>query len=92
MEATVYSLLIAFPLLGVLTRRWLTVLLPAFAWPIFYEGLNSGWWFDETGDGWQTIRTSLTIIGVASTALAVLAARRLKAPARSRLFSSQLDP
>jgi hypothetical protein len=92
MEATVYSLLIAFPLLGVLTRRWLTVVLPAFAWPIFYEGLNSGWWFDGTGDGWQIIRTSLTIVGVVSTALAVLAARRLKPPARWPLFLRELEP
>jgi hypothetical protein len=39
------SLLIVFPLFGVLTRRWLAVVLPAVAWAIFYEGLNSGWWF-----------------------------------------------
>jgi hypothetical protein len=88
LEATVYILLIAFPLLGVLTRRWLTVALPALAWPIFYEGLNNGWWLDGTGDGWQTSRTSLTIIGVATTALAVLTARRFKPPTRSRRFSS----
>jgi hypothetical protein len=84
LDATVYTLLIAFPLLGVLTRRWVTVSLPALAWPIFYEGLNNGWWLDGTGDGWQAIRTALTIVGVASTALAVLAARRLKPPTRSR--------
>ncbi len=87
LEATVYGLLIAFPLLGALTRRWLTVALPAIGWPIYYEGLNNGWWLYGTGDGWQTIRTSLTILGIASTALAVLVARRFKPPTRGRRFS-----
>lgn len=40
LEATVYALIVAFPLLGALSRRWLTVALPAVGWPIFYEGLH----------------------------------------------------
>jgi hypothetical protein len=37
-EAAVVGLLIAFPLLGILTRRWLAVVLPLIGWPIFYMG------------------------------------------------------
>jgi hypothetical protein len=82
LQATVITLLIAFPLLGALTRRWLAVVLPLVGWPIFYEGLNRGWWLYGTGDGWQTIRTAFTVIGVGSTALAVLLARNLTSPGR----------
>jgi hypothetical protein len=70
-EAGVIVLLIAFPLVGLLVRRWATVVLPLIAWPVFYAGLDQGWWGDGTGDGWQYAAALLTVIGVASTALAV---------------------
>jgi ascorbate-specific PTS system EIIC-type component UlaA len=77
LEASVVGLLIAFPVVGILTRRWIAVVLPLIGWPIFYMGINRGWWLDGTGDGWQAALTFFTVIGVASTALAVVAARRL---------------
>jgi len=89
LEVAVLGLLIAFPLLGVLTRRWPVVVLPLVGWPIFYAGLNRGWWLYGTGDGWQSVRTYLTVIGVASTAFAVLVARSLKPPSKRWRFANR---
>jgi hypothetical protein len=75
--ALVLGLLVVFPVLGILTRRWLVVVLPLVAWPLFYEGVRRGWYLYGTGDGWQEARAWLTLIGVATTALAVLVARSL---------------
>jgi hypothetical protein len=77
-EALVVTLLIAFPVVGALARRWLVVALPLVAWPIFYLGLNKGWWLYGTGDGWQYAARFFTLFGVATTALAVGIARSLK--------------
>jgi hypothetical protein len=79
----VLGLLVVFPALGMLTRRWLVVVLPLVAWPLFYEGVHRGWYLYGTGDGWREARASLTLIGVATTALAVLVARRLGGCSRS---------
>jgi hypothetical protein len=77
-EAVLTGLFIAFPLIGVLTRRWLVVALPLAAWPIFYLGLNKGWWLYGVGDGWQYVAWFVTLLGVATTALAVRIGRTLK--------------
>jgi hypothetical protein len=76
-EAAVVALLIAFPLIGVITRRWVALLLPAIGWPVFYAGLNRGWWGHGTGDGWEYAAVVLTSFGIVSTALAIGAARSL---------------
>ena len=86
LEAAVVGLLTAFPLVGLVTRRWLAVTLPLIGWPIFYAGLNRGWWSDGTGDGWQIVCVSFTVIGVASTALGVLVGRRFVPTRRTRRF------
>jgi len=80
LETTVLALLLAFPVVGVLTRRWLVVLLPLIAWPVFYAGLDRGWWLDGTGDGWQFALISLTLIGATTTAGAILITRALRRP------------
>jgi hypothetical protein len=74
-EAAVVALLIAFPLVGVVTRRWLAMLLPAIGWPVFYAGLNRGWWGHGTGDGWEYAAVLLTVVGVVTTAFALAVAR-----------------
>jgi hypothetical protein len=78
-DAAVYGLAIAFPLIGALTRRWLAVAFPLLGWPLFYVGLNRGWWFYGTGDGWQRIAVVLTLAGVVTTALAVGVAKNVRA-------------
>lgn len=83
LEATVSGLLILFPLIGVLARRWFAVAPPLVAWPIFDAGLNKGWWLYGTGDGWEYVALSMTVFGVASTALAVGIARTLKPPPKT---------
>ena len=70
-EAAIIGLLIAFPLVGLLARRRLAVALPLVGWPLFYFGLNKGWWGYGTGDGWQYAAALLTAIGVVTTACAV---------------------
>jgi hypothetical protein len=79
----VLCLLLLFPVLGLWTRHWLSVALPLLAWPLFYEGAHRGWYLYGTGDGWREARTSLTVIGVATTALAVLVGRGLNRRSRS---------
>jgi hypothetical protein len=74
-EVAIVTLLIAFPLVGVVTRRWITLLFPAFAWPIFYLGLQRGWWGHGVGDGWQYAAALLTGAGVFSTSVAIAAGR-----------------
>jgi hypothetical protein len=66
------ALLIAFPLVGLVTRRPWSVVLPLGAWPLFYVGLNRGWWgCCGTGDGWQPLAVLLAFVGAVTTALAV---------------------
>jgi hypothetical protein len=48
-EGVFVALLILFPLLGVASRSWIAVLLPAIAWPLFYAGLNQGFGILSTG-------------------------------------------
>jgi hypothetical protein len=67
------ALLIGFPTLGLLTRRWIAVLLPIFAWPTYYIGLNQEWWgLNGTGDGWQYLAVIFTAFGAVTTAPAVV--------------------
>lgn len=80
LEPVVYGLLIVFPLIGVLARRWLVVAMPLVAWPIFYVGMNRGWWLYGTGDGWQYVARFFTVLGVATTLLAIGVARTLVPP------------
>jgi hypothetical protein len=71
----VVLLLVLGPLIGFVSRRWLAVLIPAVAWPLFYVGLDEGWWGSGTGDGWQYVAAAFTTAGLFSTAFAVGAAR-----------------
>lgn len=83
MEAVTIALLVAFPLAGVLLRRWSAVLLPLAGWPLFYLGLHEGWWGAGLGDGWQYAAGALLLAGVLTTALAVALARRRRLLARA---------
>jgi hypothetical protein len=65
--------LIAFPLIGLLVRRWGAILLPLIAWPTYYIGRNRGWWgCCGTGDGWEALAVALTVVGFMTTAIAIL--------------------
>ena len=78
MEAVAITLLLAFPLVGAAIRRWTALALPLAGWPLFYLGLDRGWWGNGLGDGWQYPAAAALLLGVASTALAVGLARRVK--------------
>ena len=78
LEAAVVTLLVACPLVGAVTGRWLAVLLPVVVWPVFYLGLNENWWLDGTGDGWPLVAGLLLLLGTATTAVAVAVSRTLK--------------
>ena len=67
-----HPLLIAFPLLGLLVRRWSVLLVPLIAWPLYYIGRNQGWWgCCGTGDGWEMAAIAVTILGTGVSAGAV---------------------
>jgi hypothetical protein len=80
MGAVVVAMLIAFPLLGLMIRRWHTLTFPIVGWPLFYLGLTHHWSGYGTGDGSQHVATMLTLVGVGSTALAVSIARAFQPP------------
>ena len=69
------ALLLVFPLVGLLTRSWTSILAPLVGWPCFYLGLDRGWWGDGTGDGWQVLLIILTAVGVATTIACVAVGR-----------------
>jgi ascorbate-specific PTS system EIIC-type component UlaA len=83
-EGVFVGLLFLFPLIGVASQSWIAVVLPTTAWPLFYSGLNQGWWGNGTGDGWQYAALVVTAVGILSTGLAVAVARtRRRRPAVS---------
>jgi len=84
MEAVAITLLIAFPLLGAITRSWAALALPLVGWPLFYLGLDQGWWGNGLGDGWQFVAAGALLLGVVSTALALGLARRVKPRGRAQ--------
>jgi hypothetical protein len=51
-------MLVAFPLIGAVARVWPAVLAPIVGWPLFYLGLDEGWWLYGTGDRWSGKRSS----------------------------------
>lgn len=80
MMVPMIALLIIFPLVGLVARRWLTPALPLIGWPLSYVGLNRGWWGEGTGDGWPYAAALLTAIGVLTTAVAIAGARFVPRP------------
>ncbi len=77
MDFVVIALLIVFPALGALFRRWSVLALPLVGWPLFYLGLGEAWWGDGLGDAWLYIAALLTLAGVVITGLAVTVSRRV---------------
>jgi hypothetical protein len=80
----VIVLLVAFPVVGLVSRSWVALLLPLVGWPLYYIGLNRGWWGSGTGDGWQFIAAGLTVVGIVSTGLAVAVSRLVRPAFRPR--------
>ena len=77
MEPLFIALLVAFLLAGAVIRRWTAVALPLTSWPLFYFGLEEGWWGYGLGDGWLDVAVWALVVGLVSTALAVGLARRV---------------
>jgi hypothetical protein len=72
------AFLIGFPTVGVVSHRWVAVLLPITAWPTYYVGLNQEWWgLNGTGDGWQFLAFGFTVLGTATTAAGILLGKTL---------------
>ncbi|MCA1697628.1 MAG: hypothetical protein LC790_01465 [Actinobacteria bacterium] len=63
--------LVASAIVGVITRRWLAIALSIAMVGMFYVGLDSGWWGEGTGDGWQYSMAISMALGAAITAIAV---------------------
>jgi hypothetical protein len=69
-----------------LGRSWV-LLLPVIGWPLFFLGLNAGWWGYGVGDFWQFALILETVIGVAAVSIGLLLHRLLVAR-RSRRVGS----
>lgn len=80
-EVAIVALMIAFPVVGLLARRWIAVALPLVGWPLYFLGLTKGWWGYGTGDGWQYGAVLLTAGGALTTAVAVALGRFVQARA-----------
>lgn len=63
---------------GLIIGRWVALLIPALAIPLFYIGLRYGWWGYGVGDGWQYVALAVTIVAMAASGGAVLLSRALR--------------
>jgi hypothetical protein len=63
---------------GVLVGRWSIVILCAAVFPIYFLGLQKGWWGNGTGDGWQI----LLVVGTAAAMTGSAAGVRLRRSAK----------
>jgi hypothetical protein len=74
-EITLIALIVASALLGFVTARWWAVAVAVALILAFYVGLNSGWWGNGTGDGWEYAMLGVAIFAAAITGAAVGAGR-----------------
>ena len=73
---------LAFVVLGVVAGRWAVLALPWLIWPLYFVGLNVGWWGSGVGDGWQYVMAALVLISTVAAASGVLVRRVLVARSR----------
>lgn len=68
---------VGFFVLGIAARR--VALLPAAAaWPVYFLGLEQGWWGSGVGDGWEYGLLGATALAVAGAALGLGAGSLLR--------------
>jgi hypothetical protein len=77
-EITLIGLIVASAALGFVTARWSAVAVAVVLILAFYVGLDSGWWGNGTGDGWEYAMLGVAIFAVAVTGAAVAAGRLLR--------------
>ena len=87
-EVVVIGLLVTFPIIGFVVRRWFVLIFPIAGWPLFYAGLTHHWWGYGTGDGWQYVAVALSIVGIGSTAVAVKVGQAMRPPPAPPLLRS----
>jgi len=87
MEAAVIALIFLQIATAVVTRAPISLLLPFCIWPLFYAGLNKGWWGYGVGDGWQTVMASLIVLTFVGVVVGVFIGRTLWPPKRYRRSS-----
>ena len=75
--------IVAFGAIGALARRWSVVGLPLLVWPLYYLGLDAGWWGSGLGDGWPFALALVITLSAAAAAAGV--ALRKSADAGSRI-------
>jgi hypothetical protein len=64
-------------LLGFTTARWWSVAFGVAAMLVYYAGLDSAWWGNGTGDGWEYVMVLSSLLAAAVT-FASVAARRTR--------------
>jgi hypothetical protein len=77
-------LIVACAALGYVVARPWVVAVAVVAVIAFYVGLDSGWWGDGTGDGWQFVMLLAVVVGAAVTTAGVVLGRADLRSARPR--------
>jgi hypothetical protein len=73
---------LAFAPVGLLIGRWWAVGVPLIGWPLFFLGLNQGWWGSGLGETWGLALGLLMVFGAAGTVVGILL-RKLEPWAKS---------
>ncbi len=79
MEIALAALIVGSAALGFATARWWAAAVAVVLILAFYIGLDSGWWGNGTGDGWEYAMLGVAILAAGVTGAAVAAARLLRA-------------
>ncbi|MGH9893453.1 MAG: hypothetical protein ACREA0_15985 [bacterium] len=71
-------------IIALLVGRWWIGVLPVIGWPLFFLGLNLGWWGYGVGDFWEQAMVLYMSVGVAAVTVGLLFRGFLLPAVRSR--------
>lgn len=70
-------LIVGCALLGLVTRRWWAVAVAVSVIPVYYLGLDYGWWGSGLGEFWEYPMIVMTAFCAVVTSVAVTVGRAL---------------
>ena len=76
MESVLVAVIVGLGGVAFFVGRWWSLVLPFAVVPIFYLGLDRGWWGSGLGDGWQYVMVFVLALAIGAAAVG-LAGRAL---------------